>query len=284
MTNYDYKYLAQRRDWSIEWLCTRGKESVILKVEYETIVSDDLVAAAFFHKPWHLYCSGVWENASLERFAPLAPVIRKVGIGGEKHSVVRGLNNFTQLEEASLRGDLSEIDFAAFGKLRTLMVNPGSKKGNWHECVTLEHLQIYVPTPNLKKLTALKNLQTLSVGPGLKSLEGVEDLPALRELRIGGCHLASLESLGQLPNLRLLLLNLMPKLKSLAGVEGASNLEGLDVSQCGGLADVGAISQLSQLKMLYLHFCPHIRSLDGIRIPQTCKVSFTPGGKIRDGF
>jgi len=101
---------------------------------------------------------------------------------------------------------------------------------------------------------------------------------------VGNTHLASLESLGHLPSLRFLLLNLMPKLQSLHGIEGLTQLERLDVSQCGGLRDVSAVSSLSNLQRFTLSCCPHIKSLEGVAIPQGCGVDFAPGGKVSDEF
>lgn len=282
--NYDYKVLAQGPAWNVQWKRIRGEESVSLAIERGVQVSEALLSAAQQHRAWHLYFADYWEGGSLRVFEPIQKQITKVSLPAENKTKIQELDCFRFIEKLSISGDLTEVNFRGFEKLHSLNVNEKAKGGNWHECISLEHLQINVPNPNLKKLKALKNLRSLSVGRGLKSLEGASDLPALRELRIGACHLPSLESLGQLQHLRLLLLNLMPKLTSLVGVEGAPNLEELDVTQCGGLADVTAISSLSKLQKLTLHFCPLIKSLDGVNIPAACKVSFGGGGKVREGF
>lgn len=217
-------------------------------------------------------------------FAPIAEQIHKVSLSAEKTGTITGLNCLYGIEHLSVSGNASTVDFGKFQRLKTFYVNEDFRGGKWWECESVEFLMLSVAVPNLKKFHRMKKLNSLSIGKGLKSFEGIEDLPALRELRIGGSHLPSIESLGQLPNLRLLMLNLMPKLKSLKGLEGLTGLEVLDVTQCGGLEDVSAISELKNLKNLELGCCPHIHSLDGIAIPDDCAVSFVPGGKVSDGF
>lgn len=282
--NYDYKILAQGPAWDVQWKRIRGEESVSLNIERGVQVTESLLSAARQHKAWHLFSANRWDGGSLSVFEPLQGQITRLSLSAEKTTKIEGLEGFRHLNILEIGGDLSAIDFSKMLSLKSLVLIFLSKGGNWHECASLEHLLIDVPTTNLKKLKALKNLRSLSVGRGLKSLEGATNLPALRELRIGACHLASLESMGKLPNLRLLLLNLMPKLTSLRGLDGAPNLEELDVTQCGGLNDVTAIEKLSKLRKLTLHFCPLIKSLDGVMIAPDCKVSFGGGGKVREGF
>lgn len=282
--NYDFKTLAQGKFWNVQWLRIRGEEQICLTLENGFTVDAEMLNAVLEHKAWHLYFSDRWTGSTLSVFAPIAEQITKLSLGDEKGVKIEGLQCFQLLSTLSVGGDISGTDFTLLRCLKNLTVTERCNRGNWHECESLEHLLIDVPTANLKKLKALKNLRSLSVGRGLKSLEGATDLRTLRELRIGACHLDSLESMGELPNLRLLLLNLMPKLTSLAGVDGASNLEELDVTQCGGLADVSAISRLSKLQKLTLHFCPLIKSLEGVKIPPACKVFFGGGGKVREGF
>lgn len=233
---------------------------------------------------WSLYCDSWWSGGDLSVFKPVAEHVKKISLPCEKKIKVIGLDCLVNLVQMSVSGDVSEVDFTKFTQLRLLSVNEGCAHGNWHLCESLNHLLIDVPTANLKKLKALKNLWSLSVGRGLKSFEGIADLLALRELRVGGCHLPSVETLGRLPELQLLLLNLMPKLTSLKGIEGLSNLEDLSVTQCGGLRDVSAISVVTKLKKLELNCCPHIKSLDGIKLPQDCVIDFTPKGKVGDAF
>lgn len=233
---------------------------------------------------WHLYCSGWWAGGDLSVFKPVAEHIKRISLSCEKKTKVIGLDCLINLLQMSISGDVSEVDFTKFTHLRFLNVNEGCKGGNWHLCESVEHLCISVRMANLNKLRALKNLGSLCVTRALKSFEGVADLLALRELRIGGCHLPSIEGLGMLAHLQLLLLNLMPKLTSLKGIEGLSSLEDLSVTQCGGLRDVSAISTLTKLKRLELNCCPHIRSLSGLKLPPGCVIEFVPGGKVGDAF
>ena len=236
------------------------------------------------HLSWHLYCESWWAGDDLSVFKPVADSVKKISLPVERGIKVIGIDCLVNLAVMSISGDVSEVDFTKFSHLRHLSVNESCRQGNWHLCESLNYLLIDVPTVNLKKLKALKNLWSLSVGRGLKSFEGVADLPALRELRVGGCHLPSIESLGDLPELRLLLLNLMPKLANLKGIEGLPNLEDLSVTQCGALRDVSAISTLTKLMMLELNCCPHIRSLNSVKLPTDCAVDFIPKGKVGDAF
>lgn len=279
----EYKNLSEGRIW-IQWMRIQGEESVIFRFDNDTALDSEVMEAIRKHGAWHLYCSEYWHGADLAVFKPVADIVKKLSLPAEKSTRIVGLNCLVNLESTSASGDVSEVDYTKLTKLKSLNVNQNCKGGNWYLCESLDHLLIDVPTANLKKLKALKNLRSLSCGRGLKSLEGIADLPALRELRIGACHLHSLESLGYLPKLRLLLVNLMPKLESLKGLEGLPNLEDLDVTQCGGLRDVSALAALTKLKQLVLAFCPHITSLDGIKLPPDCKVDFVAKGKIGDGF
>ena len=233
---------------------------------------------------WHLYCDDWWTGGDLSVFQPIADLVKRISLPCEKGTKVIGLDCLVNVETMAISGDLSEVDFTRFNRLRSLNVNEGSSRGNWHLCRSLDHLLIDVPISNLAKLKSLKNLRSLSVGRGLKSFEGIADLPALRELRVGGCHLASLDSLGKLPQLQLLLLNLMPKLTNLNGIEGLSGLEDLSVTQCGCLQDVSTISALTRLKKLELNCCPHIKSVDNLKLPAGCTIDFVSGGKVGDAF
>jgi Leucine-rich repeat (LRR) protein len=233
---------------------------------------------------WHLFCDSWWAGRDLSVFKPVAGHVKRISLPCEKGTKVIGLDCLVNLVEMSVSGNVSEVDFTRFSRLRLLSVNEGCVGGNWHLCESLNHLSIDVPIANLKKLRALKNLCSLCVGRGLKSFEGIADLPELTELRVGNCRLASLESLGKLSRLQLLLLNLMPKLTSLKGIEGLSNLETLDVTQCGGLQDISSISKLKNLKELKFGFCPQIKTLSDVKLPGDCKVTFVPGGKVGDGF
>jgi hypothetical protein len=282
--DYDFKTLASGKNWIIEWNRIRGKESVSLTFRNDTILDSTVLDAIRKHKAWHLYCSERWAGGDLSVFRPVADIVEKISLPAEKSTRIKGLDCLVNLKTMSISGDLSEVDFTKLTRLRSLTVNEECKDGNWHLCKSLDHLLINVPTLNLRKLKALKNLRSLSCGRGLKSLDGIADLPALKELRIGPSHLLSLQSLGHLPNLRLLLVNLLPKLESLNGIEGLPTLEELDVTQCGGLRDVSAISALTKLKMLTLQFCPQIKSLNGIKTPATCNVDFLPNGRVADGF
>jgi hypothetical protein len=278
-----YENLSSGRIW-IQRTRIQGKESVTFRFDNDTVLDSDAMDAIRKHGAWHLYCSELWRGGDLSVFKPVADIVRKLSLPAEKSTKIIGLNCLINLEATSASGDVSGVDYTKLTKLKSLNVNQNSKGGNWHLCESLEHLLVDVPVANLKKLKALKNLRSLSCGRGLKSFEGIADLPALRELRVGGSHLPSVESLGHLPELRLLLLNLMPKLESLKGIESLPNLEELDVTQCGGLRDVSAVSALKKLKRLELAFCPHIKPLDGIKLPPDCKVDFVPKGKVGDGF
>jgi len=262
----------------------QGVESVSLTFGNDTVLDSAVMDAIRVHEAWHLYCQSIWAGGDLSVFKPVADIVKKISLPAEKATKIVGLNCFANLETMSVSGDLAEVDFTRLTKLKSLSINENSKGGNWHLCEWLNHLMISVNMPNLKKLKALKYLRSLSSTRALKSFEGIADLPALRELRVGGCHLPTVEGLGRLPNLRLLLLNLMPKLESLKGIEGLPILEELDVTQCGGLREVSAISTLKKLKKLELAFCPHIKSLEGIKLPPDCKVDFVPKGKVGDAF
>jgi hypothetical protein len=236
------------------------------------------------HGSWHLYCRNWWAGGDLGVFRPVADIVEKLSLSAEKSTRILGIDCLVNLKRLSISGDVSEVDFTKFTTLHALNAKEGCKGGNWHLCESLDYLLVDARTPNLKKLKALKNLRTLICGRGLKSLEGIADLTSLFELRMGPSHLPSLESFGLLPNLRLLLVNLFPKLVSLKGVEGLPNLEGLDVTQCAALRDVSAVSALKNLRTLTLHYCPQLSSLDGIEVPTGCTVSFGANEKVRDGF
>lgn len=280
--DFQSKTLASGKDWCVEWSRIQGKESVLLRFDNDTVIDQTVLNAVREHKAWHLYCGQLWNGSDLSVFAPVADIVEKLALPAEKTTKVRGVECFANLKELSVSGDLSELDFRKLTKLRSLHVNE-SKGGNWHLCDSLDFLMVNVAITNLKKLKALKNLRSLSCGRGLKSLEGIGELLALRELRMGPCHLDSLESLGRPANLRLLMVNLFPKLQSLKGVEALAGLEELDVSQCGELRDVSAISALKKLKKLTVNWCPHIKSLDGVKLPAGCAIDFT-AGKVGEGF
>lgn len=282
--DYEFKTLASGKNWMVEWKRIRDKESVSLTFGNDSVLDATVLDAIRKHRAWHLYCGEIWGGGDLSVFKPVADIVEKISLPAEKSTRIKGLDWLVNLKTMSISGDVSEVDFRKFAKLHSLTVNMGCKDGNWHLCESLDHLLIDVPTSNLKKLKVLTNLRSLSVGRGLKSLEGIADLPALKELRIGPSPLASLESLGHLPNLRLLLVNLLAKLQSLKGIEGLTGLEELDVTQCGGLRDVSSISALTGLKLLTLHFCPHIKLLNGVKLPGNCKVDFLPDGRVGDGF
>lgn len=282
--DYDFKTLARGKDWVVQWKQLQGEESVSLTFDNDTVLDATVMAAVRKHRAWHLFCRQCWSGDDLSVFKPVADIVEKLSLSSEKSTKIVGLDCLVNLKEIGISGDVSQVDFTKFTSLRSLTVSEKCKGGNWHLCESLDFLLLDVRTPNLKKLKALRNLRSLSCGRGLKSLEGIADLPALRELRIGACHLPSLESLGCLPKLQLLLVNLNPKLENLKGIEGLPNLETLDVSQCGALRDVSAISSLKKLKFLELAFCPHITSLDGISLPENCEVDFVPNGKVSDGF
>jgi hypothetical protein len=279
-----YITLASGKNWLLQRNIIQGQESVSFSFYRDTVLDAEVMAAIRQHGAWHLYSTNRWSGADLSVFKPVADIVKKLSLPAEKTTKIVGLNCFVNLESLSASGDFSEVDFARLTKLKSLNVNENSKGGNWHLCESLDHLMISVSMANLKKLKALKNLRSLSSTRALKSFDGIADLPNLRELRVGACHLPSVESLGRLPNLRLLLLNLMPKLESLKGIEGLPNLEELEVTQCGGLRDVSAIAALKQLKKLTLLHCPHLKSLDGVKLPPDCKVEFEAKGKVGDGF
>lgn len=282
--DYDFKVLASGKSWLVQWKSFQREESISLTFDSDTVLDSSVMEAIRKYGAWHLYCRRDWSGADMSVFTPVADVVTKLSLPAEKSTKIVGLDCLMNLETLSISGDLAQVDFTKLTKLRSLTVTEWCKGGNWHLCKSLEVLRPEVPMANFKKLNALKNLQSLSCGRGLKSFEGLADLPVLRELLVGNTHLASLESLGHLPSLRYLLLNLMPKLQSLHGIEGLTHLEELEVTQCGGLRDVSDISALPNLKRFTLSSCPHMKTLAGVKVPQGCGVDFAPGGKVGDEF
>lgn len=123
-------------------------------------------------------------------------------------------------------------------------------------CKNLQALDIAPETAvDLSKLTALSNLQTLSIG-GLPSSTDLTPFRHLRKLKLTLCN--RLKDLGFLmPCVKLMHLMVFwsNSLKSLKGVEQCKKLVHLDLRACSVLEDLSHLMHLAKLKFLALSHC-----------------------------
>ncbi len=85
---------------------------------------------------------------------------------------------------------------------------------------------------------------------GVKSLKGINQLTHLEELYLQNNRMNSLADLGNMPTLRIISVAGNKELKSLTGLEFATNLQELQANKAKNLQDISAVKRLTQLKII----------------------------------
>ena len=153
-------------------------------------------------------------------------------------SILPGMNQLTSLTLSEKFGDSALANIEWLTQLQTLELNQG---------VTDEGMSHLRPLANLKELV-LSRCQIK--GTGLKYLEGMSQL---RELKLDGSVITSLEALPALPGLERLSLNkAVLASPAMAPVAKQSKLKFLDLTQIKvGAEGLSELSQLGSLEMLF---------------------------------
>jgi hypothetical protein len=125
--------------------------------------------------------------------------------------------------------------------------------------------------PNLRPLGHQETLEALVMkeGPQLKSLIGIDQLPALREIGLfGATRLQDISGFGDAITalkLRRLELQSCPRVETLDALANVIRLEFLNVSECGHIQSLRPLIALHELRILYLYSSTRI--LDGDLTP-----------------
>ncbi len=157
-------------------------------------------------------------------------------------SDIHALNALTQLEYLYLETYApSMIDLKNFSKLTYC---------------ALRHV------PNVDGIEGLTNIQSLLLHGG-KSVDTatVGKLSTLQSLSLIQCKLYSLEGLGNLKNLRKLIISNNPELRDLRNIGKLQNLESLEIEACKKIASIDELRTLVNLKKLYINDCGQVESL-----------------------
>jgi hypothetical protein len=160
--------------------------------------------------------------------------------------------------------DYSPIDLSQYPSLSACSLFWSSKISGLFSCTQLRKLTLLkFAFHDLKKLAALKNLETLS---------------------IVDCRLSSLSGIESLKSLKILELAYLPKLERLDELTQCPKLEKLKVQKCKRITSLAPLANLQALTYLNFDECANIESLAPLVHCSSLKsVSFTGSTNIIDG-
>lgn len=259
--------------WLITEVFQNDCKVISLRMELDHCFDLEAEESSEKYKVNQLFLTRFW-TGSLGRFLPIAYLIKILKVSVEKGKAVSDLGIFDNLEELTIGGKLSEIDFTHFKKLQLLHITSKQGKGNWGECVSLRDIYTQIPLLSLEPLSKLIKLESLGC-ERLDSLAGIMKLSSLSDLRFSTRSLSSLDSAEPLPSLQELLIDCSPKLESLNGIECFGNLESLSLDSCNKLEDLSPIHGLKHLKYLKVEGCRLINNLNDVEVPIGCDVLYS---------
>lgn len=152
----------------------------------------------------------------------------------------------------------SHIDLTLLPMLRVLACTWHQVKHTIGAADRLENLSLSpyreLDVTPLMHLTSLRSLR-MKQRPGVRSLDGIENMPWLAHLGVYGAPLEDTSALARLSSPVLSRLHLAPcrRLTSLADLSGLIGLRELDVSESGALASLTPVAGLTQLESLHLY-------------------------------
>jgi hypothetical protein len=173
-------------------------------------------------------CPG-WRVPSLSVLTPYAGKIRGLMSPHEDLSL-DGIEALTELEQLWLpQARPAHADYRRLPKLRRFTCLGAEKLDvRLLNNPSLRHVQLRSPgkLKTLKTLDAWQHLESLVLARApLASLEGLDDCPSLRELRLADCRsLADIGAIAQAPRLEILEIFKAPKLQDCAALCALSNL------------------------------------------------------------
>ena len=169
---------------------------------------------------------------------------------------VAGLRFCPYLEDVLINtGERSSPDFRLFAHLKELRLDWRPRAKSLYESRSITSLRLSKwPSKDLRPLAGMKQLETLHLtGGGLRSLDGVEDLPMLRSLEVFASRkFSDLSPLSGAPWLRRLWLESCKRVDDIEPVRGLAKLRVLGVMGCGDIDSLSPIRQLTLLERLAL--------------------------------
>lgn len=119
---------------------------------------------------------------------------------------------------------------------------------------------------DIHPLSGLRRLATLDLGwTGIKDLSALTDVGAVTELDLTSCaHLTTLKGIDAMPNLRVLRMDKVRRLRSLDGLGHHPDVTELVLTECAQLHDLRAIAGLPGLQTLELADCERLTSVAGV--------------------
>ena len=169
---------------------------------------------------------------SFERLAPFAQKIRWLHSPSVKSSA--GLEKLEYVEKITYIGSMHEppFDFRRLPRLKTLVSNGVDITPEYLNHPGIERLDIEeLEVKDLKFLSAAKRLRALRLSDSpIETLDGVGNLPELRELRLIVAH----------------------SLRDVSTVSRATRLEALEFDEARKLLDVAAVHGLTGLRWLFI--------------------------------
>ncbi len=227
-----------------------------------------------------------WDQRDLGFLSGLGDRIKSLTLSAEGIEDISAVNGLTRLERLCIGGELGQVDFTRFSKLRELWVTNERLISNYLDCTWLTKLNIgNLRIPDLRLLSKLVQLENLNCGNrALKSLDGLEALKKLTHLSIGEMSWESMAGLDKVPQLTQLYIGLMPKLVDIGNVGCLSNLRRLSIRHCNRVRDLSSLANLKQLQMLDLCDCKSVASIRPIKELRKLKgFNFAGQCKIKDG-
>lgn len=175
---------------------------------------------------------------------------------------VHALTNLRFLEV--IASEKCAIDLVAFSNLESLVLDHMPKMRNLSSCTKLSYLfLIYYRQETLERLNTLANL---------------------RELRIGNCPAVSLQGIQSLLELRILQLHRFRKLEFLNAISSLSRLEHLELCGCRNVRSIDMLAALTQTRYLEISDVGEIPSLTPLRSMQELEtVLFDGTTSVKDG-
>ena len=122
--------------------------------------------------------------------------------------------------------------------------------GDYSEFTNLEKLtvnaSVYEPVPTLKNVSVFNKLSHLEISSGPKNDQ-------------------NLKALSSLIKLNTLILNNVPSLETLNGIEKCSQLNSIEINDCNALINIDALTGCKQLESILLTDAKNLMHLDGLK-------------------
>lgn len=203
----------------------------------------------------HLNQARGWRGSDIS-FLSKMPFVKCLSIIDSQINDLSPLYDLPRLKTLNLAvAARTPLDFTRFPSLRSVQLQDWSVRqwGSILQCDALEGLSLFeFSGPNLMLMHNLAALRALIlVNPGIRSVEGVEDVPNLRFLRLDRARmLESLYGIGEKARLEVVVLDGLPKLVDLSALSCLPGLRKLAISDCPKLQSLRALENAGNLEAL----------------------------------